>query len=320
MRMGVIAALALVVLAGWAGWRLLAPPAPALDGETRAALYRAPLPAPQGGMDLFHLGHSLVGRDMPAMVAQLAAAAGFADHSYHSQLGWGTSLRDHWDPDRPINGFEVENDHPRFRDARTALAGGVDALILTEMIDLSDAIRYHDSPRYLAHWAHEARQHAPEARVYFYETWHHWSAGDTWLERLDSDPEALWEGTILAQAMAHEGVGTVHVIPGGRAMAAFVRALEGQGGLPGLADRAGLFALDPEGAVDRIHLNDLGAYLIALVHVATLYHLDPRGLPHALLRADGSAADAPSAEAAALMQSVVHDVVRQIPTTGLPPG
>ena len=326
MRNWIIAGtgVALLALAGWAGWRHLAAPS-ALEPEAMAALYRAPLPAPQGGMDVFHLGHSLTGRDMPAMVAQLAAAAGIDDHRHHSQLGWGTSLREHWDPDLPINGFEVENAHPRYRDAADALAEGVEALVLTEMIDLADAIRYHDTPRYLAEWARAARTANPEARVYLYETWHPWTAGDDWLERLEQDDQALWADTIRARAMALDGVGTVHVIPGGRAMAAFVRTLEAQGVLPGLADRSGLFAYAvdagvpdaPEGAIDDIHLNDLGAYLIALVHLATLYQIDPRGLPHALERHDGTAADAPSPEAAALMQETVWNVVRQIPATGV---
>lgn len=317
---------ALVVLAAWGGWRYLTAPH-ALDPDAQAALYRTPLPAPPGGMDVFHLGHSLTGRDMPAMVAQLATAAGIDGHRHHSQLGWGTSLREHWDPDLPINGFEVENAHPRYRDAVEALADGVDALVLTEMIDLTDAIRYHDTPRHLAEWARAARAANPDARIYLYETWHWWNAGDAWLDRLARDGPELWEGTILARAMALDGVGTVHVIPGGRALGAFVRALESRGGLPGLADRAGLFAMAadpddpdaPEGAIDHIHLNDLGAYLIALVHLATLYHIDPRGLPHALNRHDGTAADPPSPEVAALMQETVWDMVRQVPATGVAP-
>ncbi len=320
MRSLVIAAtgLALLALAGWAGWRYLAAP-PSLAPDARAALYRTPLPAPQAGMEVFHLGHSLVGRDMPAMVGQLAAAAGIHGHSHHSQLGWGTSLREHWDPALPINGFEVENDHSRFRDAREALAGGVDALIVTEMIKLADAIRYHDSAQHLANWARLARQHNPEARVYLYETWHWWTMDDAWLERLERDAVSQWEGTILAQAMAQDGVGTVHVIPAGRAMGAFVRELERQGGLPGLTDRRGLFGTGGDGEVDQIHLGDLGHYFVALVHLATLYQTDPRGLPHALLRHDGTPADAPSPEVAALMQAVVWDVVRSLPVTGVSP-
>ncbi|WP_280322670.1 hypothetical protein [Sulfitobacter faviae] len=56
---------------------------------------------------------------------------------------------------------------------------------------------------------------------------------------------------------------------------------------------------------------------MALTHYATLYHRDPAGLPHELLRADGTPAQAPSAEAARLMQRVVWDVVRAHPDSGV---
>ena len=103
-------------------------------------------------------------------------------------------------------------------------------------------------------------------------------------------------------------------------MAAFVRAVEDRGGVPGIADRHDLFAFNPEGERDAIHFNDLGAYLIALTHYAVLYGRDPAGLPHDLLRADGTPADAPSAQAAALMQQVVWDVVTSYPRTGVRAG
>ncbi len=57
------------------------------------ALYASPLEVPAGPLKTYHVGHSQVGRDMPAMLAQLAG------HEYHSQLGWGTSLKEHWEPD-----------------------------------------------------------------------------------------------------------------------------------------------------------------------------------------------------------------------------
>ena len=46
-----------------------------------------PLPPPADPLATYHLGHSLVGRDMPAMLAQMAG------HDHASQLGWGASLR-----------------------------------------------------------------------------------------------------------------------------------------------------------------------------------------------------------------------------------
>lgn len=281
----------------------------------------APVPPPDGALRVYHLGHSLVGRDMPAMLAQLAVAAGHADHAFDSQLGWGTPLRAHWYPDVEIAGFETENDHPRFRPAHEAIASGeYDAVILTEMLGLHAAIRYHDSPAYFREWARAARQARPDVRLYLYETWHAYESRDAWLAGLDNDPAALWQGQVLAPSWADEGLGPVHLIPAGRVLAAFARALHNMGGLPGMADETALFVRDDTGALDDIHLNDLGSYLVALTHLAVLYQRPVEGLPHALSRADGSPADAPSPEVAALMQRVVWEVVSTTPFTGINTG
>lgn len=95
-------------------------------------------------------------------------------------------------------------------------------------------------------------------------------------------------------------------------MAAVSRALEEGGPIGPLTSHRDLYR-------DEIHFNDLGAYLMALTHFAVLYQRSPVGLPHALLRADGTSADDPGPEAAALMQRIVWDVVTQAPTTGVPP-
>jgi len=84
-----------------------------------------------------------------------------------------------------------------------------------------------------------------------------------------------------------------------------------------VAGRDDLMARTPEGAVDTIHLGDLGAYLVALTHYATLYHRSPVGLPLQLMRADGTAAQAPDPQAGALMQEIVWDVVRRTPASGV---
>lgn len=276
-------------------------------------LYANPLAAPDGGLSVFHLGHSLVGRDMPAMLAQLAGEG----HSYASQLGWGTSLRDHWEPDVEIAGFEEENDHPHFLPAKEALqGGGFDALVLTEMVEIKDAIRYHDSPAYLALWAGLARDVNPEIRVYLYETWHHTDDGNGWLARIDRDLRHYWQDRVTYPALASTDA-PIHLIPAGQVMAAFVRAAAAAGGLPDVQSAQDLFITHADGTPDTIHFNDLGAYLVALTHYAVLYHRDPRGLPHKLDRADGSPANAPTAETAALMQRVVWDVIGRHPETGV---
>ncbi len=310
--LGLLAA-GLALPAALMGYRGLA--AGRVSDEELAALYATPLPAPGGPVRVFFLGHSLVGRDMPAMLAQLAPEG----HGHESQLGWGTPLRAHWDPSVGINGFEAENAHPRYRDAREALGSGeYDALVLTEMVEIRDAIRYFDSPRYLREWARLARGANPEVRVYLYETWHQLDDPDGWLERIDRDWERHWDREILRPALAADATRQpIYVIPAGRVLACFVRRLDELGGVEGLPGREGLFARAPDGSQDMIHLGDLGHTLVALTHLAVLYHREPPTAPRQLVRADGSPATPPSPEAAALMAEAVREVVTSVPETGV---
>ena len=259
-------------------------------------------------MRVYHLGHSLVGRDMPAMLAQLAGEG----HRYESQLGWGATLKAHWGDDT-IAGFAEENAHPRFRAAREAAdSADYDAVVLTEMVEIRDAIRYHDSPAYLRRWADRILGARPDARVFLFETWHPLDDPEGWLNRLDRDLGRYWEGELLARAQADgELPQAIRVIPAGQVMARFVRAVEARGGVDGIAGAGDLFT-------DTIHLNDVGTYLVALTHYAVLYQRSPVGLPRQLMRADGTPAASPGPEAARLMQEVVWDVVTAYPKTGVP--
>ena len=72
---------------------------PVRQGGTRRAICGGAAGA-AGPMRVFQLGHSLVGRDMPAMLQQLAGPG----HLYDSQLGWGATPKAHWG-DAPIPGF-----------------------------------------------------------------------------------------------------------------------------------------------------------------------------------------------------------------------
>lgn len=289
----------------------LAPPA-TLSDEAFAAAYEIPLPPVEAPLTVFHLGHSLVGRDMPALLAQMVPG-----HDYASQLGWGATMKGHWDGEVP--GFDEENAHPRFEPAKSALESGrFDTLVLTEMVEIKDAIAYFDSGEYLARWARLARTANPDIRIYLYETWHNLDDPAGWLDRIDNDLGLYWEGTLLRQAMAEEGVGTVYVIPGGQVMAAIVREIDA-GRVPGMTRREDLFAIGDDGKQDTIHLNDKGTYLMSLTHYAVLYGRSPVGLPRDLLRADGTPADAPTPEAARVMQEVVWRVVTGYGPTGVAP-
>ncbi|MFN3281638.1 MAG: hypothetical protein ACK40I_08225, partial [Tabrizicola sp.] len=105
--------------------------------------------------------------------------------------------------------------------------------------------------------------------------------------------------------------------PVGQVLAAFVRAVEAQGGLGNVRDRTDLFSRAEDGTLDVIHLNDIGNYLVALVHHAVLYQQSPVGLPHDLMRADGSPATPPSPEVARLMQETADSVIRNLGLSGL---
>lgn len=286
------------------------------DPDLLRTAYETPAPTPEGPLRVFHLGHSLVGRDMPAMLAQLAPEG----HRYESQLGWGTSLKEHWQGEAAINGFETENAHDGYRDAREAIGSGeYDAVVLTEMVEIRDAIRYHDSAEYLHRWAELARQGDTRTRLYLYESWHRLDDPEGWLVRLDRDLETYWEGAIVLPELvrATDPARAVHIIPAGQVMAAFVREIEARGGVGNVTSRESLFARDAEDALDPIHMGDLGAYLVALTHYAVLYKRSPVGLPHVLRRADGTPAQAPMQEVARLMQEVVWDVVRGYGKSGV---
>ena len=309
------ALMAIVAASVMAGWFVFRDKGPAPEAIAKA--YATPLAPPEAPLRVFHLGHSLVGRDMPAMLAQLAGDG----HTYESQLGWGTSLKEHWEPDLLINGFDAENNHPRYRDARIALASGdYGAAILTEMVEIKDAIKYHDSGKYLSAWAQLARGAAPAPRLYLYESWHKLDDPKGWLSRLDTDLGTYWEQELLFRDFqAAEGAAPIYVIPAGQVMAHFVRSVETMGGLEDVRGREDLFQRKADGTLDTIHVNDLGNYLVALTHYAVLYHRTPVGLPYVLKRADGSDADAPSAALAELMQKTVWEVVSNYPKTGVQP-
>lgn len=291
-----------IALIAAAGWSLTVPAAPdfgtGLPDDLRALYPAAPQPV-AGGLKIFHLGHSLVGRDMPAMLGQLAGAG----HEYGAQLGWGTSIAQHLAGPAQVKGFDTENAHPHYVPLQAALHDpSFDILVLTESIDLRDAIIHHNSPDAVARLVSTARAANPALAIALYETWHPLDQGD-WLGRIATDRAQMWEPALLAPAIRAAGA-PVRIIPAGTVMAALVGELEAEG--TGFFTRRDLFS-------DDIHLNDIGAYLVALTHYASLYGRSPEGLPHQLRRADGSFADAPSPELAARMQRVVWQVVSGSP-------
>lgn len=287
----------------------------AITEETLSKIYPNPLAPPTRQLTIFHLGHSLVGRDMPAMLKQLAGN----HHNYHSQLGWGTPLQAHWEPDTPIKGFKTENAHSNYRDVFQAIdSQKYDIFILTEMVEIKSAIQYFDSSQYLAKFADYIHSKRPNARIYLYETWNKFTDEKTWLKRLDTDYKKYWLSKILDIALSiNDKEIPIYVIPAGQVLSALFKALETEASIEGLSQPRDIFAQNSDGTLDTIHINDIGNYLVALVHYAVLYQKSPLGLPHELKRADGSMATPPSKEAAELMQKITWNVVSNDFRTGL---
>lgn len=264
------------------------------------------LSPPENPLAVYHLGHSLVGPVMPHMLAQLAPEG----HRWNSQLGSGTSLKEHWEPDLEIRDFEISNSAPIYRPAREAIGSGdYDAVVLTEMVELRDAIKYFGSAKYIRRWAALARSASTPPRIYLYETWHNLDDPAGWVERIDNDLEPLWLGRVLGSDSRRNPDTPVYLIPAGQVMAAVVRAAEA-GEIEGISARQELF-------LDTIHMNDLGAYVVALTHYAVLYQRSPVGLPHQLERPDGTLAQQFNAQAAAQIQQIVWNTVKSAPRTGL---
>ena len=217
-----------------------------------------------------------------------------------------------------IKGFDQENATPKYRDVHQALASrDYDAFVMTEMVRLSDAIKYHQTRDYAAKWAAEAAQADPDIQIFLYESWHALDDKPDWLTRLPEDLETMWKPDLLWPA-ARAARRPVWLIPVGQVMARLVAEAETHGGIAELKTREDLFATTPDGKLDTIHPNDLGIYLVALTHYAVLYGKSPVGLPNQLMRADGSPATAPSPELARRMQEIVWEVVTAIPETGVP--
>jgi hypothetical protein len=296
--------LALVMLLSACGLVRCAPEP--LDLAEVDALYADPLPPSEGPLSVYFMGHSLIGRDMPAMLAQLAGAG----HTYDGQLGWGAELQAHWG-DIELAGGDEENAHPRFREAHEAVeSGDYDALVLTEKITIAVTNEYHDSWHYLALWAEKAAAANPDIRLYIMETWIEIEDEDAWLAHVEADLSASWERDFIDRALATGKIDRpVYIIPGGQVMARFVRALRARGGVDGLTGLGDLFR-------DNVHFNTTGAYLMALTHYAVLYGRSPVGLPTDLTDETGQPIPPIGPEAARLMQETVWEVVQGYKRSG----
>lgn len=195
------------------------------------------------------------------------------------------------------------------KDARTDIAN-YDVLVLTERVPLSGTMEWHKSEAEALRWTRHAwakGDGGKGAATVLYATWvpvisgpaydNPW--GDieghlTFLERMPLEL-ARWERiTDHVNANLPEGAPPVPMIPGPLVMKAMAEAVA-EGRAPGMAGMEDLF-------LDDIHINETGAYLVALAHYAVIYGRDPRELPDRI-------GDRGQEDLAAFMQDLVGTVV-----------
>jgi hypothetical protein len=204
-------------------------------------------------------------------------------------------------------------------DARERIAD-YDVLVLTERVPLSNTMEGHASGEMALRWFTHAWTNGSRgsgAETVLYATWVHIDSGPDF-DNIYHDPEAhipfrerlplemaRWEA-IQAHVNANRPAGSppMRMIPGPLILDAVAEAID-EGTAPGLDSLGALFS-------DTIHVNDAGAYLIALAHYAVIYGRDPRDLPPRIGKRGQ-----PEPELSAWMRELVWRVVRGYPGAGL---
>lgn len=204
-------------------------------------------------------------------------------------------------------------------DARADI-GKYDVLVLTEGVSMSLTLPHHKSDELALRWFKNTwskGKGGKGAETILYASWVHVTSGPNW-ENPYKDPEgqipfrkrlplefARWEQVAnYVNTNRPKGSPAMRIIPGPLLMAALYDEIQA-GRAPGLNNISDVFE-------DEIHVNDKGAYFIALAHYAVIYGQNPRGLPYNL-----GLAKPPSRDLAIWMQDLVWKVVTNYKGSGV---
>jgi hypothetical protein len=259
-------------------------------------------------LQIIQSGHSLTD-PIPDPLQAMIRAAGYRGQTVARSTVPGSPMDWRWN-NAPGYGLP---------DARHAIAD-YDVLVLTERVSVHVTIEWHNSLDQALIWFNHAwteGKGGKGAETILYATWVGIDSGPgaanpyndpqgfiPFRERMDLEMEG-WQ-SILDHVNENRVAGAppMRMIPGPLLMAAVYDAI-GRGEVPGITDISDLFS-------DDIHLNDLGAYYIALAHYAVIFNRDPRGLPNRL-----GMANSPSRALADWMQETVWRVVTSYEGSGV---
>ena len=105
------------------------------------------------------------------------------------------------------------------------------------------------------------------------------------------------------------GAPPIYIIPGHKMMARLYDDVQA-GKVPGITQFSQFFG-------DNIHVNELGAYAIAMIHYACIYNKNPLGLPNNLINNPPAGTPMPSLALAEYLQKMIWEVVTTYPRTGI---
>ena len=214
-------------------------------------------------VNVYLSGHSLFNLEMPRYLAQVAEAHG-KTHRYNLQMGIGSNMS--W----RLSGEGSEQDRDgnamtyyvgdEIAQANTIEAPSYDALMVTEAVDVFDHLQWSDSIGNLGVYYDFLVDVAPEARVFFYDSWDSVETGggsySSWVAHTRSE-YPIWHCIIVAANDDPErATNPIAPIPGGVLLADIVELAE-SGGIAGLGG-ADFFSEDGH------HLSALGNYVVAL--------------------------------------------------------
>lgn len=233
----------------------------------------------QDRWNVFFIGHSLMS-EIPGMTKSLVEKNPRQRLGLRHQDIPGSPLRYHWDQkDRPDMGEPIYGGryHVHLK------SGEFDTLILTDSVPRGGAALEAETVDYLGRFADFARQHRPDIRIYYYETWHYLTSGTPanspydakhpnrnlkWRERIDADVD-MW-GRIVKQVNdSRPGSPAIQIIPGGSILAAVSDAIDA-GEIPEWKSINDLFS-------DDIHINRYGQYIMTLAYYAAITGKSPVG-------------------------------------------
>ncbi|MCS6979441.1 MAG: T9SS type A sorting domain-containing protein [Flavobacteriales bacterium] len=283
-----------------------------------------------------HCGHSLTDplfNPWPGQFVELIAQQnGFAGgwQAWGSLVGSATLagawMRFHWDTtlawcgqDNSVACYEA-NMNPRFDINQWQV------LVITENMEGPLALTAHQSPEHLSWFVNNTWQAGHNGAGAPTLLWTNWGGldgstyyfGDSygvpgatdgsatgWRQLLDMMESGWHQMQDYANAHRPPGCPPVYIIPGNRMMARFYDDIQ-QGLVPGISHVNAIFS------ADGVHLNDLGNYMVTMIHYACLFNQSPVGLPHTLM----SGTNIPPAFAQ-YVQHMVWDVVTHYPRSGL---